>query len=85
MQAEQLHGSKVSCESELRSVTYNRPAGVRSFVKNVTSLSKNQHKSWTVQDSLMKLHRLIQLVKMCVVGKNENCCSFRFLVICPLT
>ena len=41
----QLHGSKVSRESDLRSVPYNRPVGVRSFMKNVKSLSKNQHNS----------------------------------------
>ena len=79
-----LHGSKVSCESDLRSVPYNRPVGVRSFVKSVKWLRENQHYSWTVQDNLLKFHRLTQLVKMCVVGKNENFCSFRFLVICPL-
>ena len=28
-----LHGSKVSRENDLRSVPYNRPVGVRSFVK----------------------------------------------------
>ena len=28
-----MHGSKVSHESSLRSVPYNRPVGVRSFVK----------------------------------------------------
>ena len=38
-------GSKVSRESDLRSVSYNRPVGVRSFVKNVKSLSENQHNS----------------------------------------
>ena len=79
-----LHGSKVSRESDLCSVPYNRPGGVRSFVKNVKSLSENQHKSRTVQDNLMELHRLTQPVKMRVVGKNENSCFFRFLVICPL-
>ena len=79
-----LHGSKVSRESNLCSVPYNRPVGVRSFVKNVKSLNENQHNSWTVQDNSMKLHRLTQLVKMCVVDKNENFCSFRFLVIYPL-
>ena len=35
----------VSRESNLRSVPYNRPVGVRSFVKNVNSLSENQHNS----------------------------------------
>ena len=40
-----LHGSKVRRESDLRSVPYNRPVGVRSFVKNVKSLSENQHNS----------------------------------------
>ena len=79
-----LDGSKVSRESDLRSVPYNRPVGVRSFVKSVKSPRENQHNSWTVQDNLMKFHMLTQLVKMCVVGKNENSCSFRFLVICPL-
>ena len=79
-----LHGSKVSCENDLRSVPYNRPVGVRSFVKSVKSLRENQYNSWTVQDNLMKFHTLTQLVKVCVVGKNENSCSFRFLVICPL-
>ena len=79
-----LHGSKVSRESDLRSVPYNRPVGVRSFVKSVKSLRENQHNSWSIQDNLMKFHRSTQLVKMCVVGKNENSCSFRFLVICPL-
>ena len=38
-----LHGSKVSRESDLRSVPNNRPVGVRSFVKNAKSLSENQH------------------------------------------
>ena len=38
-----LHGSKVSRESDLRSVPYNRPVGVRSFVKNVKLFSENQH------------------------------------------
>ena len=33
-----LHGSKVSRGSDLRSVPYNRPVGVRSFVKSVKSL-----------------------------------------------
>ena len=80
----QLHGSKVSRESDLHSVPYNRPVGIRSFVKNVKSLSETQHNSWTVQDNLMKLHMLTQLVKMCVVGKDENSCSLRFLDICPL-
>ena len=80
-----LHGSKVSRESYLPSVPYNRPVCVRSFLKSVKSLRENQHNSWTVQDNLMKFHRLTQLVKMCVVGKNKNSCSFRFLVICPLT
>ena len=36
---------KVSRESDLRSVPYNRPLGVSSFVKNVKSLSENQHNS----------------------------------------
>ena len=67
-----LHGSKVSRESDLCNVPYNRPVGVRSFVKNVISLNENQHNSWTVQDNSMKLHRLTQLVKMCVV----DCISF---------
>ena len=40
-----LHGSKVSRESDLRSMTYNRLVGVRSFVKNMKSLSENQHNS----------------------------------------
>ena len=40
-----LHGSKVSRESDLRSVPYNRSVGVRSFVINVKSLSENQHNS----------------------------------------
>ena len=40
-----LHGSVVSRESDLRSVPYTRPVGVRSFVKNVKSLSENQHNS----------------------------------------
>ena len=40
-----FHGSKVSRESNLRSAPYNRPIGVRAFVKNVTSLSENQHNS----------------------------------------
>ena len=40
-----LHGSKVSRESDIRSVLYNRPFGVRSFVKNVKTLSENQHNS----------------------------------------
>ena len=33
-----MHGSKVSRESDLRSVPYNRTVGVRSFVKknNIT-------------------------------------------------
>ena len=79
-----LHGSKVSHESDLCNVPYNRPVSVRSFVKNVKSLCENQHNYWTVQDNLMKLHRLTQLVKMCVVGKNEKSCSFILLVICPL-
>ena len=42
---QELHGSKVSRESDLRSVSYKRPVGVRSFVKNVKSLSENQHNS----------------------------------------
>ena len=62
-----LHGSKVSRESDLRSVSYNRSVGVRSFVKNVTSLREYKHNSWTVQDCLME-----KLVKICVVGKKEN-------------
>ena len=37
-----LHGSKVSRESDLPSVPYSRPVGVRSFVKNVKSLHENQ-------------------------------------------
>ena len=37
-----LHGSKVGRESDLRSVPY---VGVRSFVKNVKSLSENLHNS----------------------------------------
>ena len=61
-----LHGSKVSRESDLRSVPYNRLVCVRSFVKSVKSPRENQHNSWTVQDNLMKFHRLTQLVKMCV-------------------
>ena len=81
---ETLHGSKVSRESDLRSVPYNRTVFLRSIVKNVKSLSENQHNSLTVQNNLIKLHRLTQLVKMCVMGKNENSCSFRYLVICPL-
>ena len=40
-----LHGSKVSRESDLRSVPYNRIVGIRSFVENVISLSENQHNS----------------------------------------
>ena len=36
----QLHGSKVSCESDLRRLPYNRPVCVRSFVINVKSLSE---------------------------------------------
>ena len=40
-----LHGSKVSLESDLCSVPYNRTVGVRSFVKNVKLLSENQHNS----------------------------------------
>ena len=56
-----LHGSKVSRESDLRIVPYNRPIGVRSFMENVKPLSENH--SWTVQDKLMKLHMLTQLVK----------------------
>ena len=40
-----LHGSKVSRESDLRSVPYNRPVFIRSIVKNVKSLSGNQHNS----------------------------------------
>ena len=63
---------------------YNHPVFVKSIVKNVNSLSENQYNSCTVQDNLMKFHRLTQLVKMCVVGQNEISCSFRFLVICPL-
>ena len=43
--AHRLQGSKVSRESDLRSVPYNRPVGVRSFVKNVKSLRENQHNS----------------------------------------
>ena len=39
-----LHGSKVSRESDLPSVPYDRH-GVRLFVKNVKSLSENQHNS----------------------------------------
>ena len=74
-----LHGSKVSRESDLCRVPYNRPVGVRSFVKNVKSLSENQQLL-----NHIRLHRLTQLVKMCVEDKNENSCSFRFLVICPL-
>ena len=38
-----MHGSKVSRESDLHSVPYNRHVGVRSFVKNVKSLRENQH------------------------------------------
>ena len=38
-----MHDPKVSRESDLRSVPYNRPVSVRSFVKNVKSLSENQH------------------------------------------
>ena len=38
-----LYGSKVSRESDLRSVPYNRHVSVRSFVENVKSLSENQH------------------------------------------
>ena len=82
---------EVSHESNLHSVPYNRPLfGVRSCVKkkkkkkNVKSLSENQYNSWIVLDNLMKPHRLAQLIKMCVVGKNEHSCSLRFLVICPL-
>ena len=33
-----LHGSKISRESDLRTVPYIRPVGVRSFVKNVKYL-----------------------------------------------
>ena len=40
-----LHGSKVSRESDLHSVPYNRTVFVRSIVKNVKSLSENQHNS----------------------------------------
>ena len=40
-----LHGCKVSLESDLRSLPYTRHVGVRSFVKNVKSLSENQHNS----------------------------------------
>ena len=40
-----LHGSKVSRESDLCRVPYNRPVGVRSFVKNMKSLSENQRNS----------------------------------------
>ena len=41
----ELHGSKVSRESDLCSVPYSRPVGVRSLEKNVKSLSENQHNS----------------------------------------
>ena len=74
----------VSRESDLRSGPYNRPVCGKTDVKNVKSLSGNQHNSWTVTDNLMKLHKLTQLIKMCVMGKSENSCSFKFLVICPL-
>ena len=33
-QIRKLHDSKVSRESDLRSVPYNPPVGVRSYVKN---------------------------------------------------
>ena len=41
----ELHGSKVSRESDLRNMPNNRPVGVRSFVKNVKLFSENQHNS----------------------------------------
>ena len=40
-----VNALKLSRESDLRSVSYNRPVGVRLFVKDVKSLSENQHNS----------------------------------------
>ena len=75
-----LHGSELVEKAIFKSsVPYNRPV-CRQKVK---SFSENQHNSWPVQDKLMTLRMLTQLIKMYVVGKNENSCSFRFLAIWP--
>ena len=57
---------------------------VASLWEKVQSVSEICHNSWTVQDSLMKLHSWAQLIKMCVMGKNENSFSktFSLWVIC---
>ena len=47
------------------------------------SVGQNRHKLWTAYDSLMKLHRWAHIIKLRVIVKNENSCSFSFLVICP--
>ena len=43
-----LHCSNIRRESDLRNVSYNRPVCVRSFVKNVKSLSENQQNACAV-------------------------------------
>ena len=72
----------------LRDGNFHKPGSLilRLLILCVASLWKKWSRfvKITVQDSLMKFHRWAQLIKMCGMCKNENSCSIRFLVICPM-
>ena len=68
---------KISCYSQTGDTFFTN-------WRHTKSVSENCHNSWTVQDSFMELHRWAQLIKMCVIGKNENSCYFMFFSYLPM-
>ena len=39
---------------------------------------------WTIQDNLMKYHRWVCFINLCLIDKNENCCISSFFCYVPL-